>query len=392
MPSEGFAGRWWWGSGASAVQVEGASPADDWSRWTSAGNAPPSYDGNGFARRYREDFALLRELGLTDHRLSINWARVEPVEGRLDQDAVDYYRAVLSAARDAGLRMWVCLLHSAIPVWFADVGGFAGDRASAAWLRWVDLAAALFGDLVGGWMPVNLPTSYAQKAYLTGTFPPGRRDPEQFAAVLATVHAGDFEAALRLREATGKPTCSNEAVLPLYPADDRPETATAVALLDEVVWDSWLNLAREPRYADAFDLIGFSYYYAMSVTSTGAPAPFPAGGRPGPLGYVPWPDGIAVVLDRLHRELPGARIVVAEVGYGDTGGLDDTARCEYLHRAFEHIAAAQDDGMRIEGVSIWTGIDNYEWLAGRSVSFGLFDADRRPRRSASLIRSLTGGR
>jgi beta-glucosidase len=382
------AGRWWWGTGASSVQVEGACPADDWFRWPAA---PRSGDGNGFARRYREDFDLLREVGTTDHRLSINWARVEPVEGQVDQDAVDHYRAVLSAAGDVGLRVWVCLLHSAIPVWFADRGGFAGERAMQTWMRWVDLAAEVFGDLVGGWMPVNLPTTYAQKGYLTGTFPPGHQVPEQFAAVLATVHACDFEAALRLR-ATGKPTCSNEAVLPLFPSDDSPETAAALARLDAIVWGSWLRLAREPRYADAFDLIGISYYYAMTVTGTGALSPFPADGKPGPLGYVPWADGIAAVLDRLHRELPEARVVVAEVGYGDTGGLDDTARCEYLLRAFELIAAAQDKGMRVEGVSIWTGIDNYEWLAGRSVSFGLFDADRRPRRSAELVRSLIRGR
>ena len=190
----------------------------------------------------------------------------------------------------------------------------------------------VFGDLAGGWMPFNLATTHAQKGCLTGTFPPGHRDPREFAAVLATVHTCDFEAALRLRS-TGKPICSNEAVLPLYPPD----------------------------------------------------------GQPGPVGYVPWPDGLADVLARLHRELPDARFVVAEIGYGDTGGLDDTGRCEYLLRAFEHLAAAQANGMRIEGVSIWAGIDNSEWLAGHSVSFGLFDADRRPRRSAELIRTLTRG-
>ena len=84
---------------------------------------------------------------------------------------------------------------------------------------WVEQGGGqLFGDLAGGWLPMNLPTTYAQKAYLTGTFPPGHRDPAQFAAVLATMHTADFQAALRLRD-TGRPTCCNEAVLPLYPAD-----------------------------------------------------------------------------------------------------------------------------------------------------------------------------
>jgi beta-glucosidase len=242
--------------------------------------------------------------------------------------------------------------------------------------------------LAGGWTPLNTPTSYAHKAYLAGTFPPGHRDPGEMVAVLKAVHTCDFEAALRLRQ-TGKPTCSNQALLPLYPADDSAETSAAVTQLDALVWDCWLALARHPRYLDAFDLHGFAYYYGARVTAQGQLLPYPASDTPGPLGYIPWPGGIAAVLSRLHHELPNARVVVAELGYG---GADDQARCTYLHQALEHIAAAQDAGMRIEGVTLWTGIDNYEWLAGFEVMFGLFDIDRVPRQSAALIRAVTHGR
>ncbi|MGH3719402.1 MAG: family 1 glycosylhydrolase [Pseudonocardiaceae bacterium] len=385
---ESLTGRWWWGTAASAVQTEGASPADDWYRWERAGNAPPSGDGNGFAHRFREDFALLREIGMTDHRLSINWARVEPEQGRVDQEAIGYYRSVLTAAREVGLRVWVCLLHTAIPVWFADRGGFASEDAVGTWLRWVDLAATTFGDLAGGWMPFNTPTSYAQKGYLTGTFPPGRQNLAEMVTVLGTVHTCDFEAALALR-ATGKPTCSNEALLPLYPADDTAETTAAMAQLDALVWDSWLTLARHPRYAQAFDLYGFTYYYGGRVTPQGQLLPHPSDQRPGPLGYVPWPEGIAAVLHRLQHELPEARLVVAELGYG---GTDDHARRSYLRQALEHLSAAQDQGVRIEGVTLWTGIDNYEWLTGFTVPFGLFDLDRSPRPSARFTQAMTRAR
>jgi len=385
---DGLSGRWWWGTAASAVQTEGASPADDWYRWEQAGHAPPSGDGNGFAHRFREDFALLRQLGTTDHRLSINWARVEPEQGRIDQEAVSYYRSVLAAAREAGLRVWVCLLHTAIPVWFADRGGFASQDAVETWLRWVELAATTFGDLAGGWMPFNTPTSYAHKAYQLGTFPPGHRDPAQMVAVLKTVHTCDFEAALRLRT-TGAPTCSNEALLPLYPLDDSAETAGAMAQMEALVWDSWLALARLPRYVQAFDLYGFTYYYGGLVTPARQLLAYPANHQPGPLGYVPWPEGIATVLGRLHRELPDAGLVVAELGYG---GTDDHARCAYLRQALQHISAAQDEGVRIEGVMLWTGIDNYEWLAGFTVPFGLFDLDRSPRPSARFTQALTAAR
>jgi beta-glucosidase len=207
-------------------------------------------------------------------------------------------------------------------------------------------------------------------------------------AVLKTVHTCDFEAALRLRT-TGTPTCSNEGLLPLYPLDDSTETTAAIAQMEALVWDSWLALAHHPRYAQAFDLYGFTYYSGALVTPTGQMLPYPADQQPGPLGYVPWPEGIATVLHRLHRELPDAKLVVAELGYG---GTDDHARCTYLRHALQHIRAAQDEGARIEGVTLWTGIDNYEWLAGFDVPFGLYDQDRSPRPSVQFTQALTAAR
>ena len=104
-----------WGTGASSTQCEGAAPASDWLAWENAGRAPRSGDGNGFAHRYAEDFALLASLGLTHHRISIEWARIEPEPGVHDQAAVEHYLAVLSAARAAGVEPWVCLHHFTAP-------------------------------------------------------------------------------------------------------------------------------------------------------------------------------------------------------------------------------------------------------------------------------------
>ena len=47
---------------------------------------PRSGDGNGFGTRYAEDFRLLAEHGLTHHRLSIEWARIEPRPGEVSPE------------------------------------------------------------------------------------------------------------------------------------------------------------------------------------------------------------------------------------------------------------------------------------------------------------------
>ncbi|MDJ1130587.1 family 1 glycosylhydrolase [Streptomyces iconiensis] len=384
LAPSGFPTDFSWGTASSATQCQGATSADNWWTWEQAGKAPHSGDGNGSDKLYKSDFALLADWGFSDHRLSLDWARIEPQPGRHDQEAVEHYRHILQTGRDAGLTMWVCLLHTALPTWFASEGGFLSPKASATWARHVDFIAETFGDLVDGWMPVNNPTAYAQKAYLTGTFPPGHTSQEEFLTVLQAIHQADFEAALRLRQG-GTPTSTNEALLPLHPADDSTDAAAATALVDAVVWDSWLQLARTPRYQDAFDQYGFSYYFTPTVGPSGDLRPYPAGEPVGPQGYVSWAPGLGEVLDRLNSELPGKRFLVAEIGYG---GEDDRARATYLQDALGQVHDAMTRGMEITGVHLWTGVDNYEWLDGHTVSFGLFDRHRAPRPSARIVQSL----
>jgi beta-glucosidase len=382
--SGGFPAGFSWGTASSATQSQGATPADNWWDWEQGGRAPRSRDGNAFDTLYATDLAMLADWGFTDYRMSLDWARIEPQPGHHDRRAVNHYREILVAGRDAGLAMWVCLLHTALPNWFAAEGGFLSPTACETWARHVDFVGENFGDLADGWMPINNPTAYAQKAYLSGTFPPGHTSQEEFLTVLGAIHRADFEAALRLRQG-GKPTSTNEALLQPHPAGDSPDAAAATALVDAVVWDSWLNLARTSRYENAFDRYGFSYYFTPAVTSSGELLPFPAGNRVGPQGYVSWAPGLGEVLSRLNSELPGKRFLVAEIGYG---GEDDAARAAYLQAALDQVHDAIAGGMDITGVHLWTGVDNYEWLDGHSIPFGLFDRNRVPRPSARVIQSM----
>lgn len=96
-------GDFWWGTAASSTQSEGAAPASDWLQWEEAGRVPRSGRGNGFGSRYEEDFAMLAGLGLRHHRLSVEWARVEPELGRRDPEAVAKGG---SALRGSNSRLW----------------------------------------------------------------------------------------------------------------------------------------------------------------------------------------------------------------------------------------------------------------------------------------------
>ena len=384
-----------WGSAASSTQCEGAAPASDWWDWERAGRAPISGEGNGFASRHAEDFALLASLGLTHHRLSIEWARIEPEPGAHDRAAVDHYRGVLTAARDAGLSPWVCLHHFTLPRWFAADGGFLEERGrTVAWRRHVEFMAETFGDLVGGWQPVNETNYYACAAFGGGGWPPGTNDREQVALVEEAIQLATAEAAVRLRQ-TGAPVSSIFGLSAIVPQDDLPETRGYAAAMHELLWTPGLGLQREgvlrvrhrdpierPDLAGAFDLLGFSYYSAMGVRE-GRLAVHPPDAPLSPLRYGIWADGLALVLDRLRQEVPGTPLLVAEYGIGTA---DDAQRAAYIQRGLEVVHDAIERGIDVRGFFHWTAVDNYEWLHGYDVSFGIIDADRNVRASAGVLR------
>jgi beta-glucosidase len=382
-----------WGTGASSTQCEGAAPASDFIDWERAGRAPTSGEGSGFAKRYADDFALYASLGLKHHRISIEWARIEPEEGQRDAAAVNHYRSMLDAARDRGIEPWVCLHHFTLPRWFSKAGGFAVEsNRTGAWTRHADFLAETYGDVVSGWKPVNEPIWYAAGGWLSGAMPPGERGFHGFAEALEASLLASHEAAVRLRQ-TGAPTATIHGLSVVHPVGEGAERSAQ--RWSEVIWESWLSLVRDgvlrvpgrqpierPDLADAFDLIGFSYYAAQGMRSSG-PTPYPEDAPRSPLGYAIWADGLDEVLDRLHAELPGRPLLISEYGIGTD---DDAERMAYIERGLEIANEAIARGIDLRGFFHWTGVDNYEWLHGYDVRFGIADVDRKLRPSAEVLR------
>ncbi len=383
----------WWGTAASSTQAEGAAPASDWYALERAGRVPPSGDGNGFAERYADDFALYAQHGLAHHRLSVEWARIEPEEGRRDDAAVEHAVEVLTAARDAGVSPWVCLHHFTLPGWFTEMGdgGFVDDRArSYYWARHVAFCAETFGDLVFGWKPVNEPAAYA------GIYPHAKKRFEMLGAMLLAQRD-----AWRELRGGGKPVATVHNLSPIFTVADTVPADSMRDRLEAMIWEVWMRADRDgvlalpgraarevPDLREACDLVGFSYYSATGVDAEGAIVPYPTSARVGEMQYAPWSEGLALVLHRLHDELPGRPLLICEHGVGTD---DDAWRCDVLRESLTLVERALADGVDVRGFFHWTGVDNYEWDHGFDVAFGCFTRDREPRASAELLRSYARG-
>ena len=306
----------WWGTGAAATQCEGAAPGADWAGWEAEGRAPASRDGNGFRTRYADDFALLAAHGVTHHRLTVEWARLEPSPGRWDADEAAHLRRVISAARQAGVEVWACLLHGSAPGWFTDdQRGWLDDKAARlTWPRHVDRVAEAIGDLVAGWVPIHEPDLVARLGYLDGTFPPGRHSEADHHDAQAALQAAEAEAARLLRSGP------QPVAVSWRPGEDAEHD-------DLVVVSAPVQALEDPlaRLAD-----------------TAAPA------------------GVLVVT-------------------GDPSDGSDAARKEALERAVKMVAEGRDHGLRMVGAFHQPAVDGYEWHRGFGARLGLFDRDRNPR-------------
>ena len=390
-----FPAEFGWGTTTSSTQAEGAAERSDWAGWEASGRAPRSGRGNGFAARFAEDFELAASTRLVDHQISLSWARLEPVAGRFDEAEVERCRVVLEAAREAGLRPWVCLLHHTIPGWFEDLGGFGDDRASGySWPRWVDEIAQRFGDLAHGWVPIHAPGALAMSGWLTGASPPGRRDFAEYSRVVERLTIAHRDAHRQLRGA-GQPISTVASVPPVFAADGSPGARTARGLLDEALTGAvvrgfrdglLVRPGREPQPLDdlagSADVIGVECGPAVAVDAEMAIGAYPVAARRDGRGRALWPESISRVLERLADELPAVPLVVSGVGVATS---DEVERVIVLHEMLQRIESAVGDGIAVVGVRFEPIIDCYDWTAGWSAPGGLFDRERGPRPAAELV-------
>ena len=86
------AGPFLWGVATSAFQIEG-SPHADWTGWDPLAGVQPAMTGH--YTRFREDVALLRELGVNAYRFSVEWSRIQPRERVWDGAALEHYRELV---------------------------------------------------------------------------------------------------------------------------------------------------------------------------------------------------------------------------------------------------------------------------------------------------------
>jgi len=147
-----------WGAATAAHQVEGNNVYNDsWllEHLPDSIYVEPSGDACDQYHRYREDIALLAELGFTMYRFSIEWARIEPEEGEFSRAVLGHYRRVLEACHEHGITPMVTFHHFTSPRWLIAQGGWESPRTPERFARYCTRAAEHLGDLIGAACTIN---------------------------------------------------------------------------------------------------------------------------------------------------------------------------------------------------------------------------------------------
>ena len=393
-----------WGAGASSVAAEGVAPSADWSAWERDGRAPRSGDGAGFARDFRDDLAQLRRLGLNSLRLTVEWARVEPAAGRVDNDALDRYLDIVDAAAAEGLGVWITLHHTSLPGWYVDdEGGHADEVARHRWwARQVDRMAEAFDGKAAGWCPIEDPIGWAVRGYGLGTRPPGHCSPEATASAAEGAMLALHEAC-RLLESGPQPVMAVFGAPTLQPSPLGREYADAAAIKarrwDDLLWGTWTRALREgtvevpgrvpvtaPFFEKGPELVGLSHDHPVGVTEAGSLVSWPASARRSAAGFAPEPAELGEAVYRAIDAVPGRGVAVAAHGVPTD---DDDWRDTLLEASMSTVASARGAGLR--GYFHDSAVDGYEWALGFGAPRGLIGRDRAVKPSAQRLAAAISG-
>ena len=397
------------GAATAAHQVEGNNiHSDYWAQeqMPHSSFAEPSGSACDHYNRYEEDIRLLAGAGLNAYRFSVEWARIEPEEGRFNEKEIDHYCAVIRFCREQGVEPIVTLHHFTSPLWLIRKGGWEVESTVEDFRHYAEYTAEKLGNGLRYVCTINEANMGLQLATIAKRF---RLMARQAAAKQAegTVQVGmNFE---KMMENMKFAAAENASVFgtpqpQIFVSSRTPEGDALVFRAHRAARDAiravcpWIRVGVTLSMHDCQALPGgeraagaawdeeFRHYlpwlegddflgvqnYTRTLYGPEGQLPAPEGAELTQMEYEFYPEALEHVLRRVHEDFPGD-LLVTENGIATS---DDRRRVEFLHRAFSGVERCVGDGIPVRGYCHWSLLDNFEWQKGYAMTFGLIAVDR----------------
>ncbi len=432
-----------WGSATAAYQVEGAVKEDGrgvsiWDKFSHTPGKTHNGDTGDVAdddyHRYKEDIALMKELGLKTCRFSIAWPRIFPDgTGKPNPKGLDHYQRFADALREAGIEPFCTLYHWDLPQALEDKGGWQNRATAEAFAAYAGYTAGKLSDRISHFMTMNEIETFTDLGYGNGVHAPGLRlaGTQAFAQVChhAVLGHGLAVQAIRASARAGTQVGLAENIASTTPVISTEEhiAAARTAMREENA--RYLNVIETGRYTDAYlkklgpnapkftdadlraiaspvDFNGINVYTATWVMADpSAELGYSVVKLPSsyPHMFSEWLDVGPEALywgPKLAHEVWGLKtIFITENGASSDdrltadGQVIDVDRTMYLRNYLTQLQRGVSEGVPVKGYFLWSLLDNYEWADGYEKRFGITYVDfqtqkRTPKLSSRFYKNV----
>jgi beta-glucosidase len=390
-----FPKDFWWGASTSSHQVEGGNH-NQWTVWELAhakelaqtahqkySQLPnwedirddaenPSNYVSGEAvdhwNRYKTDFDIIEKLNLNAFRFSIEWSRIEPEEGKWNEEAIEHYREYIKELRRRKIEPFLNIWHYSLPVWFTGKGGFEKRHNIKYFNRFIEKVSEELIDDVAYVITLNEPNVYSGFSYLIAGWPPAGKNPLSFIKVyrnLVKAHKDSYKILKKKKPALNVGLASQLANIQAK----RPHNLMDILATQwmRYFWNWWF-LNKTKRHQD---FVGINYYYTDYYTG------FVKRKNPtvplSDVGAYMEPEGLYSLILRVwsHYKKP---IIITESGVADA---HDQHRRWWLEESMIAMEKAVSEGVEVKGYFYWSLLDNFEWAFGSWPKYGLVEVDRK---------------
>lgn len=425
-----FPNHFTWGAAAASYQIEGSTDGVDGcgrSVWDMVGKRKGFIKGGDTGaiacdhyRRYPEDIALMREIGLQAYRLSISWPRILPEgRGKTNAAGLDFYGRLIDGLLAAGITPWVTLFHWDYPVALFQQGGWLNRDAPHWFAEYTQVVVDALSDRVRHWFTLNEPACFIGLGHDVGIQAPGITLPgDQVNRAWHHSLLAHGRAVQVIRDHSRHELPPVIGAAPVFataiPASEAPADIQAArehlfSVKKRDMWQATWGL--DPLFTGAYpedglrlwgadapdiqpgdmelihqplDFMGFNLYHSPLVRAgqDGRPEQVPYG-NDHPHGDLQWPvtpDALRWASTFMYERY-GKPIVITENGAPLTdwvaidGKVHDHGRIDYMHRYLIGLEQAIDAGVDVMGYFYWSIMDNFEWSEGYRRRFGLIHVD-----------------
>ncbi|WPJ95573.1 GH1 family beta-glucosidase [Coraliomargarita algicola] len=433
-----------WGTATAAYQVEGAA--------NEGGRGPSIWDTycrmpgwvknehNGDVaidhyHRFKQDVAMMKELGVKAYRFSVSWSRLLPTgRGEVNQQGLDFYNKLIDELVAADIQPWMTLFHWDLPQALEDeIGGWASKEIAKYFGEYAAVIAREFSDRVKHFMTLNELGAFTDCGYGPSPMNPPLhildvkgRNQVRHNAILA--HGTAIRALRANAPSDIKIGIAHNpgARIPAVATEENIEAARRFFMFRE---EYYLVPMMEGKYPDHYlegegdnapdftveemdiigtpmDFIGFNVYGSAGYFVHDATRPLNTrnleAAKAHPHMFAEWikvdPESIYWVARFIHERWSEPDLYVTENGCGcddrltTQGEIHDTDRITYMRSYLKEVHRATAEGIPLKGYFAWSMFDNFEWRDGYTKRFGLHyvnyaTQERIPKYSAHFYRA-----